>query len=838
MLLDAPLQRTPPSPRVQVRWGPRTLEIRDEEIFGGGASGLCVRFLHRVFSVDEVKSVYVDRARSSALVRYRRGNQGTADLLQRMSAAIRGSETGSASQKPPVRLLPQDLSGPRWTIHRHRRLLSTWEVLIDQPGTLGLRHDLLETDPALAARISHTMEAVHGVQSAGLRPLSGSLRIRFDPLQTQTERLLHALEAACQTLPAEPAGEIAPVPTSFGMANASVALAVVSDFLAPSLWPVTATMLVGTNLGTIRDAATQLGRGELGLPVLYAGIAAATLATGQFVPWAAMNWMMQFWNYRYQQELTAAKRRLLGDLIQQQRFTRLEAPGGLEVEVPVERVGQGDVILVSAGEKLPLDGQILSGHGLVDERVVRGITGLTRKQPDDLAFAGSIVLKGGFRVEARPSRRPHRAAVLARAALSAVAHPPGKKTASLKGENYATRFVAPTLATAGMGLFLGGAPMALAIMRADYASGPGLAHPLESLQAYALCSRQGIVIRDPDALDRLGRSDVLMLDHHPALEATEPEVAGLRVFPGYTEFQVLQYAATALGNLDEERGAALRETCRARRIALLDRIRIEYGADVTLAHRDQTVKVGNLGGQGPNRDGTVRKSGRDLAPLIDSLMVGIDGQIAGLIDFRYSDRLKAAGAIRDFRNQAKRAVAIGLVSPGDEARTRELATRLGVDFHRGGLSTANLVQLIRGCRRRGLKVTYLGDCIARGRAATEADLAISIGEAGIDQLPSNAASIVLLQPDLHRLVALEEVSRIHHRRLRVAQGSSLIPNFFCAAGALFLGFSSLTTVLITNLGTYATYARTSAAISQLERQLRRGGRRLVRSLTHHVEIPV
>ncbi|MGD0045220.1 MAG: hypothetical protein ABSE84_33275, partial [Isosphaeraceae bacterium] len=98
---------------------------------------------------------------------------------------------------------------------------------------------------------------------------------------------------------------------------------------------------------------------------------------------------------------------------------------------------------------------------------------------------------------------------------------------------------------------------------------------------------------------------------------------------------------------------------------------------------------------------------------------------------------------------------------------------------------------------------------------------------GVENLDRNPAGIVLLQPDLARLGVLYEVTRIHRRRLLVAQGSAWIPNLFCVAGAFFLGFSSLTTVAITNLGTYSTYARTSAAIRGLEQQLARVSRRRV-----------
>ena len=103
-------------------------------------------------------------------------------------------------------------------------------------------------------------------------------------------------------------------------------------------------------------------------------------------------------------------------------------------------------------------------------------------------------------------------------------------------------------------------------MRADYASGPGLAYPLEALQALSLCFQQGIVVRHPDALERLAKVDVLLLDHHRALETPEAEVASVRVFPEHTEYQVLRFAASAFKDLEDERTLALRAACRARRI--------------------------------------------------------------------------------------------------------------------------------------------------------------------------------------------------------------------------------------------------------------------------------
>ena len=89
------------------------------------------------------------------------------------------------------------------TIHRHRGLLTTWEVVGDQPGVLCLRHEIVAADSALPGGSPTRSSRFTGCSAASVRPLSGTLKIGFDPAQTRTERLLRALESAPDSLPVE-----------------------------------------------------------------------------------------------------------------------------------------------------------------------------------------------------------------------------------------------------------------------------------------------------------------------------------------------------------------------------------------------------------------------------------------------------------------------------------------------------------------------------------------------------------------------------------------------------------------------------------------------------------
>jgi cation transport ATPase len=812
------------STRVGVSWSQGVVRLRDQDLFGKRLDDLCITFLHRVFALEEVKCVEIDRNQTTAEIRHDPGRFGLTDLLQRLAAAIRGQAPPSTIALADSSIL-QDIArfAGRIKIRRFGTILTTWDIVDDRPGRIRLRHEAIRGDAALGSQILEVIQNVSGVLECSFRPATGAVLIRFDPGLTSALRLLRILERERQE-PASP--DLEPScskPVRFGLTNTSLTLALASEMVTPALLPACAIVLVGSNLETFRAAGRQLLKGRLGLPVLYTTIMAAALVNGQFIACAAMNWMLTFWRHRYQHELTNSRRRLLGQIIRQPHYARLAMPkpNGVEVEVPIKDLQPNDVILVSAGEQIPVDGRILQGRGLIDERMVRGIDGLVRKQPDDEVFAGSTLRLGELHIEMRHHGAQTRAAALAQVIREAIVMPHGSRTPTLRGETFAAQTVAPTMAIAGLGLLVGGISTAGAILQPDYASGPGLAFPLETLQAIALCIRHGIVIRDAEAIERLATADVLVLDHHSALERTELDVDAIHVFPSHAEQDVLRYAAAAFHDLDDERAAAMRSACRARGIASLGLQPIEVANDVTLLHGKDRIKVGDLGSRArlPSNPRNHGDSCETEPEPPDSLMVGINGRVAGLIHFRRSARLEAASVLRRLR--IKRNLQVGIVSEQPHPTLSPVAASLGTDFQVGSQSPEERIRFLQHCRERGFKVAYVGDCSADPRTAAEVHVAISLVGDGINNVDHESAPIWLLQPRLGKLVELWDIAHIQQRRLRVAHGYALIPNLVCVAGAFVWGFTSIASVVVTNLGTYGVYSRTAASIRSLERQISR-----------------
>ena len=151
-----------------------------------------------------------------------------------------------------------------------------------------------------------------------------------------------------------------------------------------------------------------------------------------------------------------------------------------------------------------------------------------------------------------------------------------------------------------------------------------------------------------------------------------------------------------------------------------------------------------------------------------------------------------------------RGVAVGLLSHRPAQEVESLASSLGVELRVFGLSSHAKVELLKNLARRGRKVAYVGDPAREPEVAREAHVSISMAA---DSDPATDQSHVrVLRNDLGCLAPCTSWPAPISIAFASSTATTLIPNLACIAGALFLGFTSLTSVVLTNLGTLAIYS--------------------------------
>ncbi len=751
-------------------------------------------FLERVLSLADVASVEIDRLAGTAVIRQVAQSARLAGFVERLSAALAGVRAEEVD--PEVSKLHSYLAGrARFRLFRRGKGLSTWEIVHESPGRLRVRDPELRNCPAAAQRIESDLRLQKGVLDVSISSYTGSVVIDYHNAVTDRAALLACLDEsardggmiACESLPR---------PKQWISANATLALAAAGTFFYPPLLPVSAVVLVASNIGTFQNAWRQIRRRQVSLPLLHTAIVGATLGSGGFLASSLMNWLLVYWEDR-RARLTEAGRQMLSSSVCVPRPSAWVLRDGVELETRVEKLQRGDVVSVRAGDLIPADGRIVSGKAVLEEHSVVGMNRLVCLAAGDEVHEGARVVEGELRVEVERCGEATIATTIGRTLTAAA----GSNGSASHPPEFAERAVPPVLMTAGVGLLMGDAQVAAAVLRPDYATGPTIHDSLTLIDQLRACFDEGIVVRRPGAFGRMADADLVLFDHDELLETPLVQLEDVHVAGEWSAKEILEYAACGMCALNDPRRRA---------VTAANLLHGGIGRHLRVAYRAGGIEFALLG-RSVRIEGLQRDDARGLAPLA----VSVNGVHAGSLTFRHGSGCAAAAAIDELRAQC--GLRVGLVSSAPEAEAQQLATALGVDEVHLCPSDEARANLLRRLRAAGRCVVYVGDCRSNTAAAKAADLAVnpSPDPAWAD----DPSGVWLFQPEFERLVQLREMAQAMRRDARFEQGLVLIPNVVCIAGAFLFGFTSLVAVVLSNLGTYSVYSRTRTTLRRTERRL-------------------
>ena len=762
-----------------VRAGPGTVEVTDDRVFGPGGEALARVFARRVLSFIEVQSLALDPAEATATLKYRLANCDPGIFLTRLASAVAGPAAGVNET-----VLPHWIDGEPVTLHRHSSVISIFEELNIANAYLTAGHPAMERNPAIARRVENALRAVPGVIEA---TATRELRVRFDSHTVTVLQLIRIAEAEIlgrETIRPVPS----PEPENFGLENIMVGVAAVGEFVLPLAAPVASGLLVLASLGTFGAAASQLRERKIGLPLLYSCAVGARLASGQFLAASLISWFFRYWEYRYRQDMEVESRGLIDETATLATEARVLTADGLVRLVPRAELAAGQQVRVLTGEHAPADGRVLTGAALVDESFLGGLPGPVRRVAGDPVFAGSRLLAGTLDIETLRTGNDTRAARIAETLIETTVPRPYSEALNRDAEDFACQAVAPTLLAAGVGFIVGDVTTAGTILSPDYATGVGLAMPLERVRDVRSALRNGAVVRTGGAFERLAMTSWVVLDEHKGLHRAGCEVAEVCT-KRLDAAQLLPAMAAAGIWLGDERGPALARACRERGLVVRRAALREIDGDgVTIGFGNHLVRL----------RGRAVVAGAAPPPLI----VEVDGvEVAGM-RFVRNGYLEAADAVRRLQQGGLR------VFLASRHAATGLANVLGVDRYGERMTDDDKVRVLRELRRQGLAAAYVGDALAHAPVAREAHLSISLG--GADAAADvgsrwESADIVLIAPSIAPLPALWALARDSRRRKERARYAIMAPNLLCVAGAFACGFTPMAAVLLSKFGTSLAY---------------------------------
>jgi len=620
------------------------------------------------------------------------------------------------------------------------------------------------------------LEAQNGIKRARLNYACACLIIEYDvsfegTLRATLGRLslmslddLRALVAPGQT---SAASRPAPLPLPAAgrplWRRTPLGLPTVSLLMAFSANPVVAAINMPLMLWNAYPIALRAWRvwrreGRLNVDFLDTLAIAASLAQGNPMAGAIVTWLIKLGDWI--RDLTAAgSRRAISELLEFQTKTAWVIRDDIVTAIPAAELAVGDAVVVYPGEIIPVDGEIIDGHAMIDQKTITGEGLPIMRGAGEAVFAATVIRDGQLTVRAIRVGTSTTAGQIARLVESA---PIGDTRMQNHAEKLADRLVMPTLGLAvGTAALTGDFNRFLSLVIVDYGTGIRVAAPTAVLASMTHAARAGIIIKSGAHMERLAQVDTLIFDKTGTLTHGSPAVLDVISYErGITERHLLGLAAAAETQLKHPVAEALRVKARAlgANIPYCEETKYRIGLGVEGQVNGYYLHVGN---ERLMRQGSIdiRAAQTDRIALDGQghscIYVAIDGTLAGLVPF--SDQIRPEG-----REVIERLHGMGIrnsvMLTGDNAVVaRAVGRRLGLSRQFAEMLPADKSEIIQQYQREGNVVAMVGDGINDSPALSFADVGIAMKHGA--EVARESADVVLMEDSLWKLVKAVEISR-------------------------------------------------------------------------------
>ncbi|MCI5133965.1 MAG: heavy metal translocating P-type ATPase [Candidatus Electrothrix sp. AW2] len=537
---------------------------------------------------------------------------------------------------------------------------------------------------------------------------------------------------------------------------------------------------------------------RIGVDILDSTVISLCILTKQFGPAALMVWVLDLADM-LQEKSQKKSSEYLTEIFGKEIRSAWLLVDGQEIEVPLDNLKKGDIIMVSTGEQVPVDGIIAEGEAIIDQQSLTGESVPVEKEIGDEVFAMTVLVGGKINVRVMETCENTVASKIIQIISQASGYKVGLQST---GEKIADQMVIPTLALGAAGYFTTGTSAMLAIINADFGTGIRVAAPIALLASLGIAAKNGVLIKDGKVLELLKDIDAVLFDKTGTLTHDVPTVA--KIVPAnstFNEENILFYAAAAEQKFSHPVAKAILHKAAQSNLVLPphDESRYHVGLGIEVTVHEDLVKVGSaryMENEQISIPEIIQQALQDTANRgHTAILTAVNGEIAGMLELQSKQRDEAIQVMQLLKERGVKEVV--LISGDHEAPTKDLANSLGMDRYFAGVLPHEKADYVRMLQDEGKKVMMVGDGINDSAALSYADISVSLH--GASSIAVDVADVIFMDGTLSKFNYLFDVSDNLHQNVKRSFYLIAVPNTLCIAGAM-MGFFGLASSLVLNNG--------------------------------------
>ncbi|HWR42840.1 heavy metal translocating P-type ATPase [Sporomusa sp.] len=571
--------------------------------------------------------------------------------------------------------------------------------------------------------------------------------------------------------------------------------------------PIYIVAMVLGGWGNFKKAARALPRMNFNMSVLMSIAVIGALAIGQYEEGAsvaflyAISEMLEAWTMD-------KARRSIRDLMDIAPKTARIRRGGSEIEVPVEQIVTGDMMIIRPGEKIAMDGVIEKGESAINQAAITGESIPAEKGPGAEVYAGTLNTHGSLEVRVTKLVQDTTIAKI----IHMVEEAQGKRAPS---QAFVEKFAAiytPVVMALAVGiifippLFLGyeWAPWiyrGLALLVVSCPCALVVSTPVAIVSAISNAAKNGVLIKGGVYLEEMGSLSAIAFDKTGTLTKGEPVVTDIVPVDGTSQAGLLQLAANLEARSEHPLAVAIVKAAQAEKMTItpVEDFTAITGRGAQGTINGQTVYIGN-----PR---LFNELGISLAPVTEqverlqsegktAMIAGTKEKFLGLIAVADEVRDTSAAAIKALKTAG---IQHTIMLTGDNTATaKAMAARVGIDEYRAELLPQDKVTAVQELLGKYGKVAMIGDGINDAPALALSTVGIAMGGAGTDTA-LETADIALMADDLSKLPFTIRLSQKTLNIIRQNIGFSLFIKAV-AVLAVFPGWLTLWLAILADMG--------------------------------------